>query len=74
MTHTTTAPSPEIEREAFTVAEFCQSIGISRAFFYKLLPAQRPQVMRLGRRVLITREAAIGWRRRLEAQSAEGTA
>lgn len=51
-----------IDREAFTVAEFCRSIGISRAFFYKLTAEQRPGIIRLGRRVLITREAASEWR------------
>ena len=56
-----------IDREAFTVAEFCRSIGISRAFFYKLPAEQRPGIIRLGRRVLITREAAANWRELMAA-------
>ena len=70
MAHTASSedklPAP-IEREAFTVAEFCRSIGISCAFFYKLSESQRPTVIRLGRRVLITREAAAEWRARMSA-------
>lgn len=62
-------PAP-IDRDAFTVAEFCRSIGISRAFFYKLPAEQRPKIIRLGRRVLIAREAAAEWRRRMESTSA----
>lgn len=71
MSPTTTGQSPApIDRDAFTVAEFCRSIGISRAFFYKLPVEQRPSIIRLGRRVLIAREAASEWRRRMESTPA----
>ena len=74
MPQSATPKSPPVEREAFTVAEFCRSIGISRAFFYKLEPAKRPAVIRLGRRVLITREATSEWRARMCATGAESAA
>ena len=71
MSQSATPQSHSVEREAFTVAEFCRSIGISRAFFYKLDPTKRPAVIRLGRRVLITREATSEWRARMHAIAAE---
>jgi hypothetical protein len=60
-------------REAFSVSEWCGSIGISRAFFYKLPQEQRPTVIRLGRRSLITRQASAEWQERM-MQRAEGQA
>lgn len=63
-----------IERESLSVAEWCAANSLSKAFFYKLPAHKRPKVVRLGRRVLITREAATEWRRRMEAQTAEGVA
>ena len=56
-----------IEREALTIVEWCQAHGISRATFYKLVSAGlAPRRMRVGRRVLISREAAAEWRRKME--------
>ena len=52
-------------REANSVAEWCALIGISRAFFYKLSPDQRPTVIKLGRRSLITRRASVEWQDRM---------
>jgi hypothetical protein len=51
------------QRLALTIPEFCVTHGISEAFFYKL---QRdglgPRVMAVGRRRLISIEAAKEWR------------
>jgi predicted DNA-binding transcriptional regulator AlpA len=54
---------------AFSVEQFCESHGnISRSFFYKLLAAgQGPRLMKVGRRVLISEEAAADWRASMEA-------
>ena len=74
MKSTTTAksqPTIEIEREAFTISEWCRSIGISRAFFYKLDPAKRPRIIKLGRRVLISRDAAADWQQEMELATAQ---
>ncbi len=51
----------------YSVADFCREHSISRAFFYKLLlEGCGPRVMKVGRRTLISREAAEEWRRRME--------
>lgn len=52
---------------AFTVPQFCEAHGISRALFYLLRRDGRaPVTMKVGRRTLIAREAAEAWRRRME--------
>jgi len=58
-----------MEKDAMTIAEFCRRHGISRGMYYKLPRDQRPTEMRVGRRVLITREAAEAWRRHREADA-----
>lgn len=60
---------------AMSVADFCQSFRISRSFIYKLWKAgEGPRVLKVGNRTLISVEAASEWRRRMEAQTAEGVA
>ena len=55
---------------AYSVTEFCAAHRIARSFFYKLLSDGRgPNTMLLGRRRLITREAAEEWRARLTANT-----
>ena len=56
-------------KACFTINEFCAAHGgISRPFFYKLQSAGKgPRLLRLGRRVLITAEAAAEWRHAMEA-------
>ncbi len=59
--------------ESYSVADFCGAHGISRALFYKLLREGRgPRVMKVGRRTLISREAAEQWRRRMEGAAQTG--
>lgn len=56
--------------DAYTIFDFCQSHGISRAYFYLLLREGRaPKTFKLGRRRLVSREAALAWRQRMEAES-----
>jgi hypothetical protein len=59
-------------RTAFTVDEFADANGLSVALLYKLWKAGLgPERMRVGRRVLISAEAAARWRReRAEANAA----
>lgn len=55
-------------RVATHVDAFCRDHGISRAHFYNLLKrGDGPAVMKVGRRTLISAEAATEWRRRMEA-------
>ena len=54
----------------YSIAEFCQLNGISRSTLYKLKRAGLgPKTVQIGRRRLITREAAEEWRSELEQQS-----
>jgi predicted DNA-binding transcriptional regulator AlpA len=56
-------PAPmQPERVTYSVTDFCQAFGISRAFFYKLQAAGRgPRTVKVGRRTFITVEAADRW-------------
>jgi len=54
-------------KQAFSINEFCQNYGFSRAKFYLLLNEGRaPKIMKIGRRSLISREAADRWRKAME--------
>jgi hypothetical protein len=61
-------PVPEPDPDAFTVAEFCKRHRISIQFYY-LLRGQglTPAEIRLGTRVIISKEAAARWRAEREA-------
>lgn len=60
----------EPPRAAFTIAEFCEAHRISVAMYFKLRDAGLgPRVMRAGRRVTISFEAAADWRRAREEAS-----
>jgi hypothetical protein len=54
--------------EAFSINEFCARHGpISRSYYYKLKEAGLgPREIRIGARVLISKEAAAAWRRERE--------
>ncbi len=56
--------------DALSISDFCRRHGLCRATFYNLLKrGQGPATMRIGSRVLISAEAALAWRRRMEAQT-----
>ena len=60
------------QQQAFSVGEFCTAHRISRAFFYLMLKDGRaPRTFKLGRRTLISSEAAAAWLRRMESLSEE---
>ena len=60
-------PLSLVDQLAFSIPEFCRKHGISRAHFYNLSKSgDAPTVMRVGRRTLISTEAAAEWRRRME--------
>ena len=59
----------------YSVRDFCREHGISRGLFYRLLREGRgPRVMKVGRRTLISQEAADAWRRRMESVTQPGEA
>jgi predicted DNA-binding transcriptional regulator AlpA len=56
-----------IDRVAYSVIEFAQAHGVSRAHLYNLWKdGVGPKAMRVGRRTLISKEAAEAWRRKME--------
>jgi predicted DNA-binding transcriptional regulator AlpA len=60
-----------MEQQAFSIPEFCSQHGISRSYYFLLRQAgQAPRELRVGRRVLISREAAADWRREREQAAA----
>lgn len=61
-----------MSKPCYTVPEFCQEHGgISKVFFYKLLKEGKgPRLMKVGRRTLITQEAAAEWRKQMEQETA----
>lgn len=55
-----------MEPQTFSVASFCELHGFSKPTFYLLLREGRgPKTIRVGRRRLITVEAAAEWRKRM---------
>ena len=57
----------EVTRQAYTVEEFCEAHRISRAMFYVLQSQGKgPRIMKVGRRTLISGEAAQEWRSSME--------
>jgi len=64
-----------MDKQCFTVNEFCESHRISRARFYEMLrEGVGPKVMKCGSRTLVSVEAAADWRRRMESAAAESSA
>lgn len=56
----------DLEPDARSIDEWCKAHGISRAMFYKLPEAERPRLMYVGRRRLVSKEASAEWRRKRE--------
>jgi predicted DNA-binding transcriptional regulator AlpA len=61
----------QTDRLAFSVKEFCESIGgITRQHFYTLKrQGKAPKTFKIGRRTLVSTEAAREWLGRLQAES-----
>jgi hypothetical protein len=56
---------------AFTIAEFCRAHRISQSMYFKMRNlGLGPREMAVGRRTLISIEAAADWRREREADAA----
>lgn len=60
----------DAESLAMSIDAFCRRHGISVSKFFELPETDRPATLRLGRRVLITTEAAAEWRARLSGKGA----
>lgn len=60
------------EQQAYGVQQFCDAHDICRATFYNLVKEGRaPAVMKIGKRTLISVEAAREWRERLTSETAK---
>jgi predicted DNA-binding transcriptional regulator AlpA len=54
-------------KQSFSVKEFCQLHAISRSFFYLLRErGSAPRIMKVGKRTLISADAAAEWRKDME--------
>ena len=54
---------------AYSITQFCAAHSISRATFYNLVKAgASPRIMQVGKRRLISREAAADWRSSVRPQ------
>ena len=59
-----------MDAQAYSIPQFCSAHSISRALFYLLLKGGRaPAVMKVGRRTLISADAAAAWRKRMESET-----
>lgn len=61
----------DITPAAYSIIEFCHAYGLGRSTFYRLqATGDAPRIVAVGRRRLITREAADEWQKNLEARTA----
>ncbi|NEX63460.1 hypothetical protein [Noviherbaspirillum galbum] len=62
-----------MNKASFTIAQFCAEHGnISKSFFHKLVnDGKGPRIMKIGRRTLISAEAAAEWRSEMEKQTTQ---
>ncbi len=59
--------------QALSIAEFCKQHSISRNLFYALKKqGLAPKTIHVGKRRLISTEAAAEWRKQMENQSNGG--
>lgn len=69
--HQPPMPGGPPPRAAFTVPEFCEAHRISQAKYYEMKKhGWGPVEMQVGRRRLISYEAASAWRREREVETA----
>lgn len=58
----------DFEHDANSIPEFCRRNQISVGMYFKIArDGDGPRIMKVGRRTLISREAAEEWRREREA-------
>jgi hypothetical protein len=61
--HQARGPPLLTEKLAFSISEFCALHGISNSYYFLLRQRhEAPEELRIGRRTLITAEAAAAWR------------
>jgi predicted DNA-binding transcriptional regulator AlpA len=61
-----------MNKPAYSIPGFCADHHLSKAFLYKLIKEGKgPRLMKIGRRTLISSEAAAEWRAQMEAQTVQ---
>ena len=56
-----------LDKDIYSVIEFCHIHGISRGTLYNLRKeGKAPKMIKLGRRVLISKESVQKWRKKME--------
>lgn len=59
-----------MDSQASSIPQFCSAHNISRGLFYLLKKEGRaPAIMKVGRRTLISTDAAAAWRKRMESET-----
>ena len=59
-----------MNKKMYEVDGFCEDHELSRAFLYKLWKQGKgPKKTKIGRKTLISEEAAAEWRARMESES-----
>lgn len=71
----TSTGSGHVRAAAYSIQEFCAAHGgIARTAFYEMMKnGHGPRTFKVGRRTLISLEAAADWRRSMEAENAKGS-
>lgn len=61
-----------MNKPAYTIPGFCDDHHLSKAFLYKLIKdGKGPRLMKIGRRTLISAEAAAAWRAQMESETCQ---
>jgi hypothetical protein len=63
-------PAPPVDRQAYTIAGFCQTYSVGRTLANELMAAEAFDVRRVGRRVLIDAVSADAWYQSLPRRTA----
>ena len=58
-----------LTKSAYSIDEFCEDNGLGRTRVYEEISSGRLRTLKVGRRRLITAEAATAWRQLVEAES-----
>jgi len=67
-----TAPVADDTIDCYTIREFCERHRVGVAMYYNLQKlGLGPETIRLGGKVLITKESAARWRKAREAQGVD---
>lgn len=65
-----THPAELVSRAAYSIGDFCAAHGFTKPTLYKIMRAgDGLRIMRVGRRVPISHEAAADWRNEIEMKS-----